>query len=160
MAPPKSNTVWHPRPTGLTATNGEIDPTTLRHRLKDLRSQRLPTLTSTDLDPVRRVFEWHPSEASGLLLAAADGHRGYVQVRDAGDQIALTDDTASLHTLDLDEIGPHLPAAELVDTSSLSDAGSITERITGIKGRRKRRPAARVLAALRAAPPSSFDMSP
>lgn len=112
--------------------DGEIDSTTLRHRLKDLRSQRLPTLTSADLDPVRRVFEWHPSEASGLLLAAADGHRGYVQVRDAGDQIALTDDTASLHALDLNEIGPHLPAAELINTSSLSDAESITERITGI----------------------------
>ncbi len=62
-------------------------PSTLRHRLKDLRSQRLLTLTATDLDPVRSVFKWHPSEASGLLLAAADGHRGYVQVRDAGDQI-------------------------------------------------------------------------
>jgi hypothetical protein len=49
----------------------------------------------------------HPSEASGLLVAAADGHRGYVPVREAGDQIALADDTASFHNLDLDELRPH-----------------------------------------------------
>ena len=77
----------------------------------------LSTLTEADLDPVRGVFSG-TSEASGLLLAAADGHRGYVQVRDAGDQIALTDDTASMHGLDLDELRPDVPAAELVDTSS------------------------------------------
>jgi hypothetical protein len=112
--------------------DGEIDADTLRRRLKDLHSQRLPTLTADDLDPIRRVFQWHPSEASGLLLAAADGHRGYVQVRDAGDQIALTDDTASLHSLDLDDIRPHVPAAELIDTASLTDAEAIIERITGI----------------------------
>lgn len=112
--------------------DGEIDSDTLRRRLKDLHSQRLPTLTADDLDPIRTVFQWHPSEASGLLLAAADGHRGYVQVRDAGDQIALTDDTASLHILHLDEIRPHIPAAQLIDTASLTDAEAITERITGI----------------------------
>jgi len=112
--------------------DGEIDSDTLRRRLKDLHSQRLPTLTTDDLDLIRGVFQWHPSEASGLLLAAADGHPGYVQVRDAGDQIALTDDTASLHMLDLDDVRPHVPAAELIDTASLTEAEAITERITGI----------------------------
>ena len=112
--------------------DGEIDSDTLRRRLKDLHSQRLPTLTTDDLDLIGGVFQWHPSEASGLLLAAADGHPGYVQVRDAGDQIALTDDTASLHMLDLDDVRPHVPAAELIDTASLTEAEAITERITGI----------------------------
>ena len=116
----------------MPGVDDEIDPATLRHRLKDLHSERLPTLTATDLDPVRHVFQWHPSEASGLLLAAADGHRGYVQVRDAGDLITLTEDTASQHGLDLDELRPEIPAAELVDTSSVSDAEDIIERITGI----------------------------
>ena len=108
------------------------DPVTLRHWLKELHSQRLPSLTGEQLDPVRHVFEWHPSEASGLLLAAADGHRGYVQVRDAGDQIALTDDTANLYSLDLDEIRPHIPASNLIDTASLNDAEAAVERITGV----------------------------
>jgi hypothetical protein len=107
-------------------------PTAQQRALPRSSSQRLPTLTADDLDPIRSVFQWHPSEASGLLLAAADGHRGCVQVRDAGDQIALTDDTASLHILHLDEIQPHSPAAQLIDTASLTDAEAITERITGI----------------------------
>lgn len=107
-------------------------PVTLGQRFKDLNSDRLPTLTGEHLDPIRGVFEWHPSEASGLLLAVADGHRGYVQVRDAGDQIALTDDTASLHNLDLDKVRPHIPAAELINAASLADAEAITEHITGI----------------------------
>ena len=40
--------------------DGEIDPVALRHRLKDLHSQRLPTLTGEQLDPVRRVFRVAP----------------------------------------------------------------------------------------------------
>ena len=55
--------------------DGELDLATLRRRLEDLHGQQLPPLTAADLDPVRRVFQWHPSEASELLLAAADGHR-------------------------------------------------------------------------------------
>lgn len=54
------------------------------------------------------------------------------KVQDAGDQIALTDDTASLHAFDLDELRPISPATSLVDTSSLSDTEKIIERITGI----------------------------
>src|ERR671911_1307900 len=77
-------------------------------------------------------FSGTPTKPSGLLLAAADGHRGYVQVRDAGDLITLTEDTARQHGLDLDELRPEIPAAELVDTSSVSDAEDIIERITGI----------------------------
>ena len=81
----------------------------------------------------------------GLSVDEADGHRGYLQVRDAGDQIALTDDTASLHSLDLDEIRPHIPATQLIDTASLTDAEATIERITGISElatRPKKQPAA------------------
>ena len=55
-----------------------------------------------------------------------------MQVRDAGDLIALTEDTASLHGLGPGGLRPEVPAAELIDTSSLSDAEDIIERITGI----------------------------
>ena len=71
------------------AIDGELDAAAVATRLKDLHADRLSDLTAEDLEPVRNVFTWHPSEASGLLAAAAEGRRGYVEVRDAGDQVGL-----------------------------------------------------------------------
>lgn len=114
------------------AVDGELDSATLGIRLKDLHAQRLPDLTADDLDSIRDVFTWHPSEASGLLAAAADGHRGYVEVRDAGDQIELTDDTPSLHVIDVTELAVTSPAVALIETTTLRDAEATIQRLTGI----------------------------
>ena len=62
---------------------------------------------------MREVFTWHPSEASGLLAAAATGSCGRVEVRDAGDQVVLTDDTPSPHAVDLADISDTVPATAL-----------------------------------------------
>ena len=78
------------------------------------------------------MFTWHPSEASGLLAAAAHGSRGRVEVRDAGDQVVLTDDTASLHAIDLTEIRDTTPGAALADTNSLTEASDLIRQLTGI----------------------------
>jgi hypothetical protein len=115
--------------------DGELESTAIIARLKDLHARRLPNLTPADLDPIRHVFSWHPSEASGLLAAATYGHRGYVEVRDAGDHVALTDDTPGIHVIDLSAVtanGATAPAEALIDTESLTDAEAAIERITGI----------------------------
>ena len=41
-------------------------------------------LHRVDVAPFRPVFTWHPSEATALLVAAARGLRGRVEIRDAG----------------------------------------------------------------------------
>jgi hypothetical protein len=112
--------------------DGEIDLATLRTRLDAAHADRLQPLTATDIAPIRQVFTWHPSEASGLLAAAANGNRGRVEVRDAGDQVVLTDDTPSLHALDLAEISDTAPGAALTDSDSLDEASDRIRRLTGI----------------------------
>lgn len=64
--------------------DGEIPADVVVDRLDRLGAQRLPPLGRAAVERVRHVFTWHPSEASGLLAAAAYGHRGVVEVRDAG----------------------------------------------------------------------------
>ena len=78
------------------------------------------------------MFTWHPSEASGLLAAAANGSRGRVEVRDAGDQVLLTDDTPSLHAIDLADISDTTPGAALTDSNSLTEASDLIRQLTGI----------------------------
>jgi hypothetical protein len=112
--------------------DGELDPAALRARLDAAHADRLPALTAADLAPIRGVFTWHPSEASGLLAAAAHGSRGRVEVRDAGDQVVLTDDTPNLYAIDLAEMRDTAPGAALTDTKSLTEASDLIRQLTGI----------------------------
>ncbi|MGH3906696.1 MAG: DUF1152 domain-containing protein [Pseudonocardiaceae bacterium] len=112
--------------------DGELSPTTILARLDRLGAHQLPDLTSTDIAPVRPVFNWHPSEASGLLAAAATGRRGRVEVRDAGDHIELTDTTPALFTVDAKAARGVTPAGLLIDSRSLAEAEAITSDATGI----------------------------
>ena len=114
------------------AIDGELDTATVTARLKELHADRLTDLTAEDLAPVRNVFRWHPSEASGLLAAAAEGRRGYVEVRDAGDQVPLTDDTAGLHVVELDDLAQTGLATAITETDSLSAAEAKIDELTGI----------------------------
>ena len=111
--------------------DGELDPATLRARLEAAHADRLQPLTAADLAPIRGVFTWHPSEASGLLAAAAHGSRGRVEVRDAGDQVVLTDETPSLHAIDLAEVSDTTPGAALINTASLTEASDLIRQLTG-----------------------------
>ena len=112
--------------------DGELDPAALRARLDAAHADRLPALTAADLAPIRGVFTWHPSEASGLLAAAAHGSRGRVEVRDAGDQVVLADDTPNLYAIDLAAMRDTAPGAALTDTNSLTEASDLIRRLTGI----------------------------
>lgn len=112
--------------------DGELSPATIHARLNHLGAHQLPDLTSTDIAPVRPVFDWHPSEASALLAAAATGRRGRVEVRDAGDHIELTDTTPALFTVDAKDAPEVTPAGQLTNSRSLADAEAIISDATGI----------------------------
>jgi hypothetical protein len=112
--------------------DGELPPTTLLVRLNRLGADQLPDLTSTDVASVRSVFDWHPSEASGLLAAAATGRRGRVEVRDAADHIELTAMTTTLFTVNAKDALEVTPAAQLTNSRSLNDAEEIIREATGI----------------------------
>lgn len=112
--------------------DGELSRSTILARLDRLGADQLPDLTTADLASVRPVFNWHPSEASGLLVAAAAGRRGRVEVRDAGNQINLTAATPELFVASAEDALTITPAAQLLDSESLDDAEAIIRDLTGI----------------------------
>jgi hypothetical protein len=114
------------------AIDGELSPTTIATRLHNADARIIGRLTTADAQTTSVVLRWHPSEASGLLAAATLGLRGKVEVRDAGDQVELTDETILVHSLDLPTIFKAIPAAGLTDTCSLDQAEKAITAATGI----------------------------
>jgi hypothetical protein len=112
--------------------DGELPEQTVLHRLRELHAKRLPDLRDADFVRVREVFGWHPSEATGLLAAAAAGRRGCVEVRDAGDLIRLSDSTPSVYVISAEEVIERTPAVEIRTTCSLDEAERILRESTGI----------------------------
>jgi hypothetical protein len=90
------------------------------------------SLGADDIAPFRGVLDWHPSEATALLAAAAHGLRGRVEVRDAGLGVTLTDHSADVYSLRLERVIEHNRlAAALVDTASISEAEDIARAVCG-----------------------------
>ena len=112
--------------------DGELTEATLRQRLRQYHGRAVGELVTADLAPAERIYDWHPSEASGLLAAAVKGLRGTVEIRDAGDQIQLSDSSVTINAVELEQAIVALPAAELVTTDSLNAAGDCIEFVTGM----------------------------
>ncbi|MBA2807438.1 DUF1152 domain-containing protein [Streptomyces sp. KM273126] len=103
--------------------------------LDDLREVLGPvihTFTPKDVEPISTVLEWHPSEATGMLAATAQGARGTCEVRDAGLPVPLTDEGPTVHEVDLDEAlsRNHLARAVLT-TETLSQIEAHSREICG-----------------------------
>lgn len=112
--------------------DGELPSETVLARLRALDADQLPPLSTSDFAYVDSVFEWHPSEASGLLAAAAAGHRGLVEIRDAGDQVSLTDETTAVFSVDARSALEVTPATRLTGSRALTEAEAIIAEMTGI----------------------------
>ncbi|MFI2299111.1 DUF1152 domain-containing protein [Actinacidiphila glaucinigra] len=90
------------------------------------------TLTAEDVEPIASVLEWHPSEATAMLGAAARGVRGLCEIRDAGLPVPLTDEGPTVHEADLDDaLHRNTLSRALVSTSSLEEAEQHSREICG-----------------------------
>lgn len=112
--------------------DGELPEGIVLARISKLGGERLAVLGGEAFKPIREVFGWHPSEASGLVAAAAGGMRGLVEVRDAGCHVHLTDATATLYALYASDLTASGPAAALRAAVSLAEAAAMAARLTGI----------------------------
>ncbi|MBC2905375.1 DUF1152 domain-containing protein [Streptomyces cupreus] len=103
--------------------------------LDDLRGTLGPlvhTFTPKDVDPINSVLEWHPSEATGMLAAAARGIRGICEVRDAGLPIPLTDESPAVHEADMDEaLSRNELARAIMATTTLDEVEALSREICG-----------------------------
>ncbi len=79
------------------------------------------------------LFRWHPSEATGLLWAAAMGARGTAEVRDGGYPVILSDHSIEIHRLDHGKVlDLNLLAQGLITTRSLDEAEDAIRRMGAV----------------------------
>lgn len=80
-------------------------------------------LTSSDVGPFASLLRWHPSEVNGLMIAAARGFRGVVEIRDDALRVRVDDGSASVHRCGRDAlIARNQLAKSMLESSSLVDA--------------------------------------
>ncbi|MEU6824801.1 DUF1152 domain-containing protein [Streptomyces atriruber] len=108
--------------------DGEIPAEDLTARM----GQAVLTLTVDHIEPISAVLEWHPSEATGMLAAAARGARGLCEVRDAGLPVPLTDQSPLIHEADLHQaLRRNELARALLATETLGQAEQHSREICG-----------------------------
>ena len=75
------------------------------------------------VEDFKHVFEWHPSEVTGLLWAAAMGARGVAEIRSAGMRVSLKDESTRIETASAQSVILNNSLVEAVtDTRSLLEA--------------------------------------
>jgi hypothetical protein len=96
----------------------------------DARPDRV--LGPDDIAPFAPVLDWHPTESTALLAAAAQGVRGRVEIRDRGLIVQLTARSANVYRLALATVlGRSRVASALIGSSSLDEAETITRTVCG-----------------------------
>ncbi len=113
--------------------DGELPSDYMHDRIAAHSGRKGPRLGPDAAAAVAPLLSWHPSEASGMLAAAACGVRGTVEVRDAGTHILLGDDAPDSWLIPARVVaGASELALRLVDTSSLPEA---EEQVRAVSGR-------------------------
>ncbi|MFI1050608.1 DUF1152 domain-containing protein [Streptomyces griseoruber] len=108
--------------------DGELSNEDLRGLLGPL----IHTFTAKDTGLISAVLEWHPSEATGMLAAAARGVRGTCEVRDAGLPIPLTDESPTVHEVDLDDaLSRNELARAVMSTATLDEVEALSREVCG-----------------------------
>lgn len=101
--------------------DGELTPAELGPLLRRQGAAAVAELGAADVAMVAEVWDWHPSEANGILCVAAQGWRGEVETqRDA--LINITDDATVVYEVDPFGVAAHSLAVDLSDTISLEQA--------------------------------------
>ncbi|MFI1533678.1 DUF1152 domain-containing protein [Streptomyces anandii] len=108
--------------------DGELPP----EEVGDLLGPVVHAFTARDVETISSVLEWHPSEATALLAATARGVRGTCEIRDAGLPVPLTDESPTVHEVDLDDAASRNQLARAtMSTAHLDEAEAHSREICG-----------------------------
>ncbi|OIK27658.1 hypothetical protein VT52_010220 [Streptomyces malaysiense] len=119
-------------PVRLLVAGPGLDGELLPEDLADTLGPVVHTFAASDLEAISSVLEWHPSEATGLLAAATRGVRGTCEIRDAGLPVPLTDDSPTVHEVDLDDaLSRNQLARAIMATAHLDEAETYSREICG-----------------------------
>ncbi|MFD8978449.1 DUF1152 domain-containing protein [Streptomyces sp. NPDC059564] len=92
------------------------------------------TLTDEHTRVVDHVFDWHPSEASALLAAAARGLRGSCVVRDTARPVELSDASARVYRISTDRVLQRNRLAHELHRSGNADLAAAERISLGVCG--------------------------
>ena len=113
--------------------DGELPAGYTLERIAADSGSKGPRLGPDAVETIAPLLAWHPSEASGMLAAAASGVRGTVEVRDAGTHILLGDEAADSWIMAGEVVAAESELVRrLVKTSSLQEA---EEQVRAVAGR-------------------------
>jgi hypothetical protein len=113
--------------------DGEIPEEVLLRRSTRLGGAMAGRISAEAARAHQPLFAWHPSEATGLLCAAALGARGWVEIRGAGLTVRLTDHSSEVYRLESRAVlSANRVAQAVMGTGSLGEAEAATTAATGV----------------------------
>lgn len=108
--------------------DGELSADEVGQRLKELKARRIGTVLPSDVEAMKPLLKWHPTEASALLAAIALGIRGAVETRRGGAPVPLTSVSAAVWTLDIRDLAPFPIANGCLRTETLGEAETVVDQ--------------------------------
>jgi hypothetical protein len=112
--------------------DGELPTELVAKHVESLGGRAVGTLARDAAERVLPVLEWHPSESTALVVAAAHGHRGTVEVRDRGRVVLLDDRSSTIFEVDHDAALEHSLTASAVRASrTLDEAEDLVRAVCG-----------------------------
>jgi hypothetical protein len=112
--------------------DGELPEEELLRRCAELHGWPVGRLTAEHVAVYRAVLDWHPSEVTGVLWAAASGARGRIEVRGDGLVVEATDRSAEVFAFEhTDVMGANTVAQALAGSTSLAEADAAAAMVCG-----------------------------
>lgn len=120
-------------PTAVTVVgpgvDGELDATYVQQLLRIAGATRVGRIAPEDVDSVRSVLSWHPTEATTISAAAALGTRGVVDMRRGRTPVTMDASSADVWTAECPEPEAFPVARALMATTSLASAEDVVRRV-------------------------------
>jgi hypothetical protein len=104
--------------------DGELSPDYVRDTVTRVRGDiDIDCVSEVDVTGYATLSSWHPSEVNGLLIAAARGFEGTVEIRDAGVPVHVSAANVTVHRCDNDALIAHNHLTKsMIESTSLADA--------------------------------------
>ena len=104
--------------------DGELSNSRVCEIVDDVGGERAcGHITRDDVKWYMPVLDWHPSEVNGLLIAAALGYEGIVEIRDAGFKVPVDRTAAAIHRCEYDAAIAHNALAKaMMESDDLPEA--------------------------------------
>jgi hypothetical protein len=112
--------------------DGELSEEAVLARIDQLWGRRVMRVGHAEARWAMPLFDWHPSEATALLVAAGRGLRGDAEIRGGGHRVRLTDESPNVYALaHSDVLGINEPAGGVRETLAMGEVDDIVRAVCG-----------------------------